>query len=83
MRISADENGRISLPTEIREEFGDEYCVVKLPNRVTLLPVDEHSLEGLRDAVGDAFEEVDHDELEAAARSKVRPPTEDDTDDRE
>lgn len=83
MRISADEHGRISLPMEIREEFGDEYRVVKLPNRVTLLPVDENSLEGLRDAVGDAFEEVDHDELEAAARAKARSAVENETDDRE
>lgn len=67
-----DGRGRIYLPAEIREEFGDEYRIVKLPSRVALLPVDEDPLEGLREAVGDAFEGADPDELEADARAKAK-----------
>lgn len=83
MTSKTDGRGRIYLPTDIREEFGDEYRIVKLPNRVTLLPVDDDPIEGLHEAVGDALEGTEREELEAAARSKAQSNLEREVEERE
>lgn len=66
-----DRGGRIELPDDVREAFGDEFRAVPLPGRVVLLPVDDDPLAGLRAAVGDAFEGRDRSELEAEALRTV------------
>jgi bifunctional DNA-binding transcriptional regulator/antitoxin component of YhaV-PrlF toxin-antitoxin module len=71
MSKSTDQRGRIYLPKDVRERFGDQYRIVELPNHVALFPVDEDPLEGLRAAVGDAFEGADADELKANARESI------------
>jgi len=71
MSTSTDERGRIYLPKELRERFGDEYRIVELPSHVALFPVDEDPLDGLRDAVGDAFEGESLDDLKSEAREGI------------
>ena len=71
MSKSTDQRGRIYLPKDIRERFGDQYRIVELPSHVALFPVDEDPLEGLRDAVGDDFAETTADELKAEAREAI------------
>ena len=71
MSKSTDERGRIYLPKDVRSRFGERYRIVELPSHVALFPVDEDPLEGLREAVGDAFEGTDADELKAEARSAI------------
>ena len=71
MSKSTDERGRIYLPKDVRERFGDQYRIVELPSHVALFPVDDDPLEGLRDAVGDAFEGDDTDQLKADARKRI------------
>lgn len=71
MSKSTDEQGRIYLPKDVRERFGDRYRIVELPSHVALFPVDEDPLEGLRAAVGDAFAETEADELKADAREGI------------
>lgn len=71
MSKSTDERGRIYLPKDVRDRFGDQYRIVELPSHVALFPVDEDPLEGLRAAVGDAFEERITDELKADAREAI------------
>ena len=51
MSKSTDERGRLYLPKEVRERFGDRYRIVELPSHVALFPVDDDPLAGLRDAV--------------------------------
>lgn len=70
MSKSTDERGRIYLPKDLRDRFGDEYRIVELPTHVALFPVDENPLEGLRAAVGDAFE-GSSDDLKAEAREAI------------
>lgn len=70
MSKTTDERGRIYLPKRLRERFGDEYRIVELPTHVALFPVDEDPLDGLRAAVGDAFE-GSSDELKAEAREAI------------
>jgi len=42
MSKSTDERGRIYLPKDVRERFGDKYRIVELPSHVALFPVDDH-----------------------------------------
>lgn len=71
MSKSTDERGRIYLPKDIRERFGDQYRIVELPSHVALFPVDEDPLEGLRAAVGDAFREGEAEDLKTDAREAI------------
>ena len=71
MSKSIDERGRIYLPKDVRERFGDQYRIVELPSHVALFPVDEDPLDGIRDAVGDAFAETAADELKSDAREAI------------
>jgi bifunctional DNA-binding transcriptional regulator/antitoxin component of YhaV-PrlF toxin-antitoxin module len=67
MGTSTDERGRLYLPKEIRERYGENYRVVQMPTHVALLPIDDDPLEGLREAVGDALKGKDIDELREEA----------------
>jgi bifunctional DNA-binding transcriptional regulator/antitoxin component of YhaV-PrlF toxin-antitoxin module len=68
---STDERGRLYLPKGVRDRFGERFRIVELPTHVALFPVDDDPVEGLRDAVGDAFADADADDLKAAARERV------------
>jgi bifunctional DNA-binding transcriptional regulator/antitoxin component of YhaV-PrlF toxin-antitoxin module len=71
MSSAADDRGRIYLPKDVRDRFGDRYRIVELPTHVALFPVDEDPLEGLQEAVGEAFDELEGDELAAIARRGI------------
>lgn len=83
MGTSTDERGRLYLPKGVRDRYGDEYRVVELPSHVALIPVDDEPLEGLREAVGDALEGKDIDELRDDARGAVKAEAEAEIDERE
>jgi bifunctional DNA-binding transcriptional regulator/antitoxin component of YhaV-PrlF toxin-antitoxin module len=69
--IATDERGRITIPQKTRERFGEHYRLVELENGIKLIPIDDDPLEGLRDAVGDAFADKDAAELKEAARTSA------------
>ena len=71
MSKSTDERGRIYLPKDIRERFGDQYRIVELPGYVALFPVDSDPVEGLREAVGDAFAGTDVGDLKGDIRENI------------
>jgi bifunctional DNA-binding transcriptional regulator/antitoxin component of YhaV-PrlF toxin-antitoxin module len=71
MSKSTDERGRIYLPKDVRERFGDEYRIVELPGHVALFPVDEDPLDGLEAAVGGAFAETEAADLKTEAREST------------
>jgi bifunctional DNA-binding transcriptional regulator/antitoxin component of YhaV-PrlF toxin-antitoxin module len=68
----ADDRGRIVIPHEIRERYGDRYRIVELDDRVELIPLKEDPIEGLRDAVGDVFAEKSIAEIKQEARDAAR-----------
>ncbi|ELY70879.1 AbrB/MazE/SpoVT family DNA-binding domain-containing protein [Natrinema versiforme] len=78
-RAEADDRGRIVIPHEIRERHGDRYRVVELDDRVELIPLNDDPIEGLRDAVGDAFDGTSIDEIKREAREGARDDAMDDT----
>lgn len=71
MSKSTDERGRLYLPKDVRERFGETYRVVELPSHVALFPVDDDPLEGVQDAVGDALENERVDELKEQTRQSI------------
>jgi len=71
MAKSTDERGRIYLPEDIRERFGEQYRIVGLPSHVALFPVDEDPLDGLQAAASGVFTETDVAELKMRAREEV------------
>lgn len=68
----ADDRGRIVIPHEIREKHGDRYRVVELDDRVELIPLKDDPIDGLRDAVGDAFDDKSIAEIKREAREAAR-----------
>jgi bifunctional DNA-binding transcriptional regulator/antitoxin component of YhaV-PrlF toxin-antitoxin module len=63
---SLDDRGRLTLPKEVRERYGDRYHLVQLHDGIKLVPVAEDPLAALRDE----FEDIDEsaDELRDSAR---------------
>lgn len=64
---TTDDRGRIVIPAEFREKHGDRYRIVELRNRIELIPLKEDPVEGLREAVSDAFEGKSIDEVRREA----------------
>lgn len=50
-----DGRGRLTLPKEIRERYGDRYYIVELHDGIKLIPIADEPLEALRST----FAEVD------------------------
>jgi len=48
-----DDRGRLTLPKELRERYGDRYRVVELHDGIKLVPIAEDPLDALRDEFAD------------------------------
>ena len=44
-----DDRGRLTLPKELRERYGDHYRVIDLHDGIKLVPVADDPLDALRD----------------------------------
>jgi len=62
-----DDRGRLTLPKEIRERYGDSYHVVDVHDGIKLIPVADDPLEALRDEFADV--EKTAEELRDEARN--------------
>ncbi|RCU47784.1 AbrB/MazE/SpoVT family DNA-binding domain-containing protein [Haloplanus salinus] len=61
-----DDRGRLTLPKEIRERYGDRYHVVDIHDGIKLIPVAGDPLDALRDEFADV--EKSAEELREGAR---------------
>lgn len=61
-----DDRGRLTLPKDLRERYGDRYHIVELHDGIKLVPIAEDPLEVLRDEFDDV--EKTADELREGAR---------------
>jgi bifunctional DNA-binding transcriptional regulator/antitoxin component of YhaV-PrlF toxin-antitoxin module len=55
-----DDRGRLTLPKEMREQYGDTYHVVDVHDGIKLIPVATDPLEALRDEFADVDETAKH-----------------------
>jgi bifunctional DNA-binding transcriptional regulator/antitoxin component of YhaV-PrlF toxin-antitoxin module len=61
-----DDRGRLTLPKELRERYGDRYHIVQVHDGIKLVPVAEEPLDALREEFSDV--EKTASELREAAR---------------
>lgn len=64
--VSLDSRGRLTLPKELRERYGDRYHIVELPDGIKLVPVADDPLDALREEFADVDKSAD--ELREGAR---------------
>lgn len=64
--ITLDDRGRLTIPKELRERYGDRYHLVRLHDGIKLVPIAESPLSALREE----FADVDADA--AALRESAR-----------
>jgi bifunctional DNA-binding transcriptional regulator/antitoxin component of YhaV-PrlF toxin-antitoxin module len=48
-----DDRGRLTLPKEMRERYGDHYHIVQLHDGIKLIPVADDPLDALREEFAD------------------------------
>lgn len=65
--VRTDDRGRVTLPKEVRERFGQRYRLVELRDEVRLIPIPEDPVDALRGAASDELRDAALDELRDAA----------------
>lgn len=63
--VTLDDHGRLTLPKDVRERYGDRYRIVQLHNGIKLIPVAEDPLDALRDEFSDVEKTADELRKEA------------------
>ena len=56
---SLDDRGRLTLPKEVRERYGERYHIVQLHDGIKLVPVADDPLRALRDEFADVEKTAD------------------------
>jgi len=69
--VRADDRGRVTIPKEVRDRYGDQYRLVELDSGIKLIPIPDDPLEELRAAASDELREASLGELEAAANEEA------------
>lgn len=64
---STDERGRLTIPQELRERFGERYRVLELHDGIKLVPVPEDPVGELRASASDDLRAASVESLRDAA----------------
>jgi bifunctional DNA-binding transcriptional regulator/antitoxin component of YhaV-PrlF toxin-antitoxin module len=75
MSAETDRQGRLYIPKEVREKYGERYHIVPYEDRIELIPVADDPLAAVREAAGglrDASVEEIRDDIETAAKAEAR-----------
>ena len=51
--VTTADNGRVYIPKDLREKFGERFHIVERDDGIVLVPVSDDPLETLRDEFGD------------------------------
>ena len=70
--VRTDERGRVTIPKEVRDRYGEKFRLVELDSGIKLLPIPDDPLAELRAAASDELREAALDDLEEAAREEAR-----------
>ncbi len=74
MSTETDAQGRLYIPKEVREKYGQKYHIVMYENRIELIPVADDPLAAVREAAGelhDASVEEIQEDIEAEAKDEA------------
>ena len=75
MSTETDRQGRLYIPKEVREKYGERYHIVTYEDRIELIPVADDPLAAVREATGglrDAAVEEIREDIEAEAKADAR-----------
>lgn len=70
--IATDERGRITIPKDLRDRFGERYRMVEVRDGIKLLPRPQNPVEALRDAASDELKAMSMEELREAGLKEAR-----------
>ncbi|WP_152041161.1 AbrB/MazE/SpoVT family DNA-binding domain-containing protein [Salinigranum salinum] len=73
--VQTDERGRLTIPKDVRERYGEEFRLVELDSGIKLVPIPDDPLAELRAAASDELREASLGALEDAAREEAREQT--------
>ena len=75
MSAETDRQGRLYIPKEVREKYGEKYHIVQYEDRIELIPVADDPLTAVREAAGDlrdtSTEEI-RESIEAEAKAEAQ-----------
>ncbi|MFC7166899.1 AbrB/MazE/SpoVT family DNA-binding domain-containing protein [Halospeciosus flavus] len=75
MSTETDKQGRLYIPKEVREKYGERYHIVTYEDRIELIPVADDPLAAVRAATGelqDASISEIREDIEKEAKSDAR-----------
>jgi bifunctional DNA-binding transcriptional regulator/antitoxin component of YhaV-PrlF toxin-antitoxin module len=75
MSAETDKQGRLYIPKEVREKYGERYHIVTYEDRIELIPVADDPLAAVRAAAGelrDASVEEIREDIEDEAKVEAR-----------
>ena len=70
--VRTDDRGRVTIPKEVRDRYGDQYRLVELDSGIKLVPIPDDPLAQLRAAATDELREASLSDLEAAADEEAQ-----------
>jgi AbrB family looped-hinge helix DNA binding protein len=75
--VDVDSRGRVYIPKDIRERYGEKFKVIELESGIKLIPLDENPVEGLKESMKGA-EDIEPGNLGEEAVQKAREEVRDD-----
>jgi bifunctional DNA-binding transcriptional regulator/antitoxin component of YhaV-PrlF toxin-antitoxin module len=75
MSTETDKQGRLYIPKEVREKYGDKYHIVTYEDRIELIPVADDPLTAVREAAGDLRDapiETIRKDIDAEAKAEAK-----------
>lgn len=80
-KVETDEYGRITLPQEVRQRYGEEYRLVELQSSLQLVPVPADPVESLQSAGSEELDSLSAEGLREVALEIAREEVTSDADD--
>jgi bifunctional DNA-binding transcriptional regulator/antitoxin component of YhaV-PrlF toxin-antitoxin module len=73
--VRTDEQGRVTIPKEMRDQYGERFRLVELDTCIKLVPIPDDPLKELQAAASDEIREASLANLENAATDEAREQT--------
>jgi len=71
-KVRTDEQGRVTIPKEVRDRYGERFRLVELDTGIKLVPIPDDPLEALRAAASHELCEASLADLEEASHDEAR-----------